>query len=106
MPSLYEAQRRHAQHYLQLVQQTDEWYKVGSAQMLASLALFDAERGQIDQLWAWIQQQAGQPFADDLLLEYTDATVYTGDLRYDKRTERIPRLTLALAAARRRDRPH
>jgi tetratricopeptide (TPR) repeat protein len=74
--------------------------------MLAGLALFDAERGQINQAWAWIRQQAGQPFADGLLLEYVDATVYTGELRYEKRAERIPQLTLALEAARRLDRPH
>ncbi len=35
------------------------------------------------------------------MLAYADATVYTGDLRYDKRRERIPQLEAQRAAAQR-----
>ncbi|MDQ2999009.1 MAG: tetratricopeptide repeat protein, partial [Chloroflexota bacterium] len=73
----------------------------GGAQLLAGLALFDRERAQIDASWAWASERASDAEADALLLEYIDALTYIGELRYDKRRERIPQLEVGLAAARR-----
>ncbi|MEI8305696.1 MAG: tetratricopeptide repeat protein [Chloroflexales bacterium] len=91
----------HARHYAQVAQQTNLLYKEGGTQLLAGLALFDRERIQIDSGWEWARQHIPTPETDKLLLSYTDATTYVGDLRYHKRSEQIPQLEAALQAARR-----
>src|SRR4051812_4519189 len=100
MPRLYDAQLRHAQHYARIAARAErDLYLEGDAQ--AGLTLFDQERPQIDAGWGWAYTRAGEPNADALLMDYADATVYIGDLRYDKRRERVPQLEAALAAAQR-----
>jgi tetratricopeptide (TPR) repeat protein len=92
---------RYAQHYAQVADSARRLYHQGGAQLASGLALFDRERTHIDQGWDWAQAQAGKPAADAVLLDMSDATALTGDLRYDRRRERIPQLEAALAAARR-----
>jgi tetratricopeptide (TPR) repeat protein len=94
-------QRRYAQHYAWVADGTDKFYLEGGAATLAGLALFDRERTHIDAGWGWAMAHAGDQDADALLLDYANATMYIGDLRYDKRRERIPQQAAALAAAQR-----
>jgi tetratricopeptide (TPR) repeat protein len=97
------ARLRHAQHYASVAAEAEEQYRRGGKYVLLGLTLFDGERANIDAGWQWAREQTGgaSQEIDALLLDYADATVYIGDLRYDKRRERIPQLEAALGAARR-----
>lgn len=92
---------RYARHYAQVAHQAEASLLKGGAAMQAGLVLFDQERQHIDAGWAWVRQRAGEQVADELLLYYANATVYVGDLRYDKRRERIPQLEAQRDAAQR-----
>jgi tetratricopeptide (TPR) repeat protein len=94
---------RHAQRYAKVAYAADELYMNGGENVLLGLTLFDVERANIDAGWKWAREQAGSmdKNIDQLLLDYAGATVYVGDLRYDKRRERIPQMEAALGAARR-----
>ena len=98
---------RHAQYYALIAAGADELYKQGGENVLLGLKLFDMERANIDAGWNWAREQAEeQPESmsqeiGEILLAYANATIYVGDLRYDKRRERIPQLEAALEAARR-----
>jgi hypothetical protein len=102
MPRWYDAQLRHAKHYSRVASRIEKRYLRGGEAVRDALAQFDQERAQIDAGWGWVRAQASLPDADTLLLDYADATTYVGDLRYNKRRERIPQLEAALAAAQRR----
>jgi len=78
---------RHAQHYMRVAKMAEQRYVAGEP--LEGLALFDLERAHIDTGWEWAHQHAGDPAADELLIEYDGTLFYIGDLRYDHRTERI-----------------
>src|SRR4051794_29749916 len=84
------AYERHARHYAKIAQQADQLYLTGGAATQQGLALFDQERSQIDAGWAWAMRYRGA--AARLLVLYAIATTHVGGLRYDLRTERIPRL--------------
>ncbi len=100
MPRWYDTQLRHATHYAQVAARAEEdLYLKGETQ--AGLAVFDQERSQIDAGWRWALAQVNTPETDQLLLDYTNATVHIGDLRYDTRRERIPQLEAQRAAAQR-----
>jgi len=92
---------RYARHYAQVADSAGSLYHQGGEALMAGLALFDQERVHIDAGWDWARERAGDQDADALLLDYADATAYVGDLRYDKRRERIPQLEAQLAAAQR-----
>ncbi len=101
-----EAQRRHAEYYLEVLREADDLYLQGGASVQRGVALFDRE---------WDNIQAGQGYAaaahagqDDaaarLCGDYPDAGVYCLALRRHPR-ERIAWLEAAVAAAQRlRDR--
>ncbi|HEY0071782.1 MAG TPA: tetratricopeptide repeat protein, partial [Chloroflexia bacterium] len=97
---------RYAQHYVQVAALADYLYLEGGESLLLGLKLFDQERINIDAGWNWAPEQGvstsgGTPKEiDELLLGYAGATVYVGDLRYDRRRERIPQLQAAVEAAR------
>jgi tetratricopeptide (TPR) repeat protein len=93
--------RRHAQFYSSIVRDADKRYGEGGEGVLSGLNLFDLERLNIDTAWSWIRGQAGRKDGDVLHLQYCESTVYIGNLRYDKRKERIPQLEEALEAASR-----
>jgi tetratricopeptide (TPR) repeat protein len=93
---------RHARHYAAVADAAEQQYLQGGAALIAGLALFDRERAQIDAGWAWALAHAGDEATDALLGDYTNATASIGLLRFDARSERIPRFEAALAAARRR----
>jgi tetratricopeptide (TPR) repeat protein len=95
------AELRYARHYVGVAQRADERYSQGDQQVRAGLMLFDQERAHIDQAWAWARQQPVSRATDELILAYALATTHTGNLRYDKRRERLPQLEAAVLAARR-----
>jgi tetratricopeptide (TPR) repeat protein len=85
-----------------LQQAQDELHSKG--QQLAGLVLFDQERTNTNAGWAWTLAHAGTSGGDTLLNRYANATAHNiGELRYDMRRERIPKLEAALAADRRRN---
>ena len=92
---------RYARHYAGVARAADQEYMQGDDHMLAGLALFDRERVHIDAAWAWARHHATSRVTDELILAYSLATTYTGNLRYDRRHERIPALAAAVSAARR-----
>jgi tetratricopeptide (TPR) repeat protein len=94
---------RYAQAYALIAALADQLYMRGGEHLLVGLNLFDLERANIDAGWKWTLEQAESTTQsiDKLLLDYADATAYVGDLRYDKRRERIPQLEAALGVARR-----
>ncbi|MDQ2809483.1 MAG: tetratricopeptide repeat protein, partial [Chloroflexota bacterium] len=91
---------RHAEFYAVVAWQADKLYKTKDG-MGEGLALFDGERLHIDAGWAWAHSHTPSDTAATVLMDYADATAYIGDLRYHKRTERIPQLEAGLTAARR-----
>ncbi len=97
-PDVHE---RHARYYVTVASRADEGYIQGGERTSPALALFDQERAHIDGGWEWARAQPPAEAPDTVLLAYADATVYVGDLRYAMRTQRIPQLEAALAAARR-----
>jgi tetratricopeptide (TPR) repeat protein len=99
----YAARLRHAHYYAMIADQADDLYMKGGDNLLLGLKLFDEERANIDAGWNWARQQAESTSQEinDLLLGYAGATSNVGDLRYDKRRERIPQLEAAIEAARR-----
>jgi tetratricopeptide (TPR) repeat protein len=94
---------RHAQHYAQIAALADDLYLKGKENLPLGLKLFDQERANIDTGWNWARARAGSPSQEvyELLLDYANATVHIGALRYDTRQERIPQLNAAVEAARR-----
>ena len=54
MPSLREAQSRHAQYYWDMLRQANEFYQQGGESITHGLSLFDLERPNIEagQTWA------------------------------------------------------
>ncbi|MGA7731442.1 MAG: tetratricopeptide repeat protein [Chloroflexia bacterium] len=94
---------RHAVHYAGVAALADELYQKGGENLLLGLKLFDGERAHIDAGWSWAQAQVGggSQEIDQLLLDYAHVTVYLGDLRYDKRRERISQFEVAIGAAQR-----
>src|SRR5262249_54045547 len=92
---------RYARHYVQVAWRANNLYLAGGNSVLMGLWLFDRELNHIDAWWAWVRGQAAEPAIDDLLIDFANATVYIGELRYHMRWERIPQLETALAAAER-----
>ena len=99
MSSLYEAKIRHAHHYAQCCEKAETWYRNG--RQTEGLELFDQERIQTDAAWQWLISQKHTPELDTLILVYADATASVGEIRYQPREERIPRLEIHIAAAQR-----
>ncbi len=95
------ARLRFVRYYLQIMQEVDHLYRQGGTKAVAALALLDQERAHIDASLSWLQKHGEPPDSerDALLLDYTLALEYISDLRYDVRSERIPLLEAALAAA-------
>ena len=95
------AQRRHAEHYKAVLAAADDLYLQGGEETLRGLALFDAERQNIQAGQEWAAAHAGEDQeADQLCSAYGSAGAYVLSLRLPPR-ERITWLEAALAAARR-----
>ncbi len=110
----------HARYYLSVAQHAEyELYLKGKA--LEGLALFDAERAGIEAAFAWLSsiclpagderptKMPGEPSrsheqesqGNRLLIDLVHAVVYTGDLRFHMRRQRIPWLEAQRTAAQR-----
>jgi len=98
-PSRREAALRHGHYYAAEARKTAHLYTSGSQE--DALKLFARERAQFDEALAWLMSYQDDLEIDALLVAYAEATVYTGDLFYDMRRERIPQLEATLAAAQR-----
>jgi tetratricopeptide (TPR) repeat protein/transcriptional regulator with XRE-family HTH domain len=95
------ALERYAQAAITIAREIHTQYLAGDDQALAALARFDRERPHIDAARQWATTMAGSPVGDALLVTDAIATSAIGDLRYDRRRERLPQLETALQAARR-----
>ena len=97
---LAEASARHAGHYCSVLDGANALYLQGGEGMLAGLALFDAERSNIDAGQRWAAGNATEDHAAvELCSRYPDAGAHVLDLRLHAR-DRIGWLEAALAAAR------
>jgi len=97
----YEASLRHARHYLETVWRADELYKKGGDCLMSGLALFDLERGNIEEGQAWAAEgSAKDDAAAEACNDYPNAGAYCLGLRQHAR-ECIAWLEAGLKAARR-----
>jgi tetratricopeptide (TPR) repeat protein len=100
LPDERPTRLRHARYYVQVANYAEEELYLKGKQS-EGLKLFDRERRQIDAGWQWAITQFPADDTDRILLDFADATVYVGDLRYNLRGERIPQLEAQAAAAQR-----
>ena len=95
--ALAEARARHAEHYGEVLGQADELYLSGGAGVLRGLALFDAERVNIEAGHCWaVASAADREDAAALVARYPDVGAYVLDLRLSPR-QRIAWFEAALA---------
>lgn len=91
---------RHAEHYLSVLAECDDLYLKGGDAIKSGLALFDAERRNIEAGQEWARQHSsGNQAAARLCNKYPNAGAYVLNLRQHPR-ELIAWLEIALAAAR------
>jgi tetratricopeptide (TPR) repeat protein len=91
---------RHAEHYLTVLGDCDSLYKKGGDAIKSALALFDAERRNIEAGQEWVcKHSSGDDAAAGLCNKYPNVGVYVLGLRQHPR-EFISWLEAALAAAR------
>jgi len=97
----YEAQKRHAVHFVNVLWKLDELYQQGGNSTRNALELFDREGANIQagQAWATTNMEVDNT-ATQLCNEYPDAGMYLLNLRQTPR-ERIQWLKSALTVARR-----
>ncbi len=95
-------QKLFATHYRDVLAAANELYLEGGESLLRGLALFDLERGNIQEGHAWVAARADTAGADVAwsAMTYPNAGAYLLDLRQHSR-ERIRWLEIALAASRR-----
>jgi hypothetical protein len=100
MPSVREAQLRHAAFYWLTLKIAGDLYKDGGENIARALEIFDTEWNNIAAGQAWAETGAGEDEAATLYCcYYPDAGMYLLDLRQHP-NERIHWLEIALAAAR------
>ena len=96
-----EAARRHAEHYMSVLEEANRLYLEGSESLVGGLTLFDLERANVEAGQAWA---ASFVEADDsatrLSNAYPNAGIYVLELRLHTRRQ-IGWLEAATAAARR-----
>jgi len=98
-PATAAARARHAAYYATVADEADTR---AASDLVAGLVLFDQERAHIDSGWAWARAQPPDSAANDrLVVRYAEATAMLGDHRYAPRTNYIPLLQAAIAAAHR-----
>ena len=96
-----QAEKRHAEHYKNMLTLYDERYIMGGEDVLAGLALFDLEWSNIRAGQAWAEENLEvDPLAAELCKSYPNAGAYVLDLRLHPR-EKIAWLERGVLAARR-----
>ncbi len=95
------ARLRYATYYIAAAKEAHQHYLAGGDRIMRGLAHFERERANLDAARRWLHAHAGSREVDMLLIDDAIATAYIGNLRYHPRSERIPQLEAALAAARR-----
>src|SRR5512135_1762837 len=105
MASLQEAYSRYITHYIQVIQQASQLYKGRQDKTLAGLALFDAERNQIQSIWDWLCARTISDQTDDWLIECARYLAIVGYSRYSLWSELVPTLNRAIDASQRRSLP-
>lgn len=95
---------RHAEYYRDTVAKIARIASRTGRGQIFGLSLFDSERREIDGAWSWSIEHEGHATADTLLFEMTEAIAGTIlRVRYDLRSELIPRLQVCLTVAQRRN---
>jgi tetratricopeptide (TPR) repeat protein len=98
---LQEARARHAGHYAAVLARADELYLSGGASVLEGLALFDAERANVEAGYRWAAASAAsREDTAALVAHYPDAGAHVLTLRLAPR-QQLAWLETALAAWRR-----
>jgi hypothetical protein len=99
--ALEDARARHAGHYAEVLARAGELYLSGGAGVLEGLALFDAERANVEAGQRWAVGRAGsREDAAALVCRYPTAGAHVLGLRLAPR-QRIAWFEAALAACRR-----
>jgi tetratricopeptide (TPR) repeat protein len=94
-----EGQRRHAEHFLEVLRSADSLYRQGGQESRLGLGLFDREWSNIQSGQAWAAAQFGiKREAADLCSSYPDSGAYCLDLRQHPR-EGIQWRNVGLSAA-------
>ena len=70
MSSLFEACRRHAEHFGAMLLTANTRYLGADDGPLEGLALFDRERRNIEAAWRWVSENAEDPRATELCAEF------------------------------------
>jgi tetratricopeptide (TPR) repeat protein len=84
MSSLFEACRRHAEHFGAVLRTANTRY-LGADVPLDGLALFDRERANIEAAWRWVSENAEDPRATELCAEFPNFGPYILSMRLPAR---------------------
>jgi len=75
------ANRRHANHIVQVAWESDRLYKQGGSGLLQGLALFDRERTHMEAAFNWLLHKDDEE-SHRLLIALTNGVAHTSDLRF------------------------
>jgi hypothetical protein len=101
MPSLHEAQLRHASYFLELLREADKNYYIGHDALKHGLKLLDTEWGNIQVGQAWAKEHSSQDdIAATVCINYPYWGAHILDLRQSAK-ERLLWSEAALGAAHR-----
>lgn len=99
MSSLFEACRRHAEHFGAVLRSANTCY-LGADAPLDGLALFDRERANIEAAWRWVFENAEDPRATELCAEFPNFGPYILSMRLPARIWQVW-INSGLSASRR-----
>lgn len=100
MSLLFEACRRHAEHFGGVLRTANARYLEVAAAPLDGLALFDRERGNIEAAWRWVSENSEDSRATELCAEFPNFGPYILSMRLPARMWQAW-INAALSAAKR-----